>query len=44
MNFIDAATIDQKLSYPALVDVLEAAFRNGAIAPPRHHHTVPLAG
>ena len=44
MQFIDAATIDRRLSYPRLIDVLEQAFRNGAIAPPRHHHHVPLDG
>jgi ornithine cyclodeaminase/alanine dehydrogenase-like protein (mu-crystallin family) len=44
MEFIDAATIDARLSYPALVDVLDVAFRNGAIAPPRHHHAIPLDG
>lgn len=44
MRFITADEIERTLSYPGLVDVLETAFRNGAIAPPRHHHTVPLAG
>ncbi len=44
MLFIDADTIESRLSYPALVDVLETAFRNGAIAPPRHHHKIPLEG
>ena len=44
MHFIDADTIERRLSYPKLVDVLEAAFRNGAIAPPRHHHHIPLDG
>jgi ornithine cyclodeaminase len=44
MQFIDAATIDHRLGYPKLIDVLQAAFRAGAIAPPRHHHQVPLAG
>lgn len=44
MRFITADEIERVLSYPHLVDVLETAFRNGAIAPPRHHHTVPLAG
>ncbi|MEQ1649194.1 MAG: ornithine cyclodeaminase family protein [Hyphomicrobiaceae bacterium] len=43
MQFIDAAKIEQSLSYPAFIDYLEQAFRIGAIAPPRHHHTVPLA-
>lgn len=42
MRFIDAAMIDARLSYPQLVDVLETAFRDGVIAPPRHHHHVPL--
>lgn len=44
MQFIDAATIDRRLSYPKLIDVLDTAFRDGAIAPPRHHHHVPLDG
>ncbi len=44
MQFIDAATIDRCLSYPHVIDVLEMAFRNGAFAPPRHHHTVSLDG
>jgi ornithine cyclodeaminase/alanine dehydrogenase-like protein (mu-crystallin family) len=44
MQFIDAATIEARLSYPALIDTIELAFRNGAIAPPRHHHQVPLGG
>ena len=42
MRFIDADTIEARLSYPALVDVLATAFRDGVIAPPRHHHAVPL--
>lgn len=42
MRFIDAETIEAHLAYPDLVDVLETAFRHGVIAPPRHHHTVPL--
>ena len=42
MRFIDAATIDARLTYPGLVDVLAKAFRDGVIAPPRHHHHVPL--
>jgi ornithine cyclodeaminase len=44
MLFIDAAQIDATLAFPALVDVLEIAFRDGALAPPRHHHTIPLEG
>jgi ornithine cyclodeaminase/alanine dehydrogenase-like protein (mu-crystallin family) len=42
MRFIDAAAVDAALSYPKLVDVLATAFCDGAIAPPRHHHHVPL--
>src|SRR5918992_3429530 len=44
MRVIDAATVDLALSYPKLVDILDEAFRMGAIAPPRHHHTIPLSG
>jgi ornithine cyclodeaminase/alanine dehydrogenase-like protein (mu-crystallin family) len=44
MRFFDGAAVDRALSYPALVDVLEAAFRTGAIAPLRHHHTIALDG
>ena len=44
MRFIDAETIEAHLSYPALIDTLAEAFRLGAIAPPRHHHAVPLSG
>lgn len=40
MRVVSAAEIDAALAYPALVDVLEDAFRVGAIAPPRHHHTI----
>lgn len=43
MRFVDATAVEATLSYPALVDTLEAAFRTGAHAPPRHHHTVRLA-
>lgn len=44
MRFFDAAAVDAALSYPGLVDILEAAFIKGAIAPPRHHHGVALDG
>jgi ornithine cyclodeaminase/alanine dehydrogenase-like protein (mu-crystallin family) len=44
MRVIDAAAIEAALSYPRLVDILEEAFRTGAIAPPRHHHTIALSG
>lgn len=44
MRVVTAAEIDAALSYPKLVDVMEAAFRAGAIAPPRHHHSMKLPG
>jgi ornithine cyclodeaminase len=44
MRIFDGAAVDAALSYPALVDILEAAFAKGAIAPPRHHHAVALQG
>lgn len=42
MRFIDAEAVEKALSYPKLVDILDDAFRTGAIAPPRHHHTIKL--
>jgi ornithine cyclodeaminase len=42
MRFIDAEQVSAALSYPALVDILEAAFRVGAISPLRHHHKIAL--
>jgi ornithine cyclodeaminase len=44
MRIFDGAAVDSALSYPALIDTLETAFAKGAIAPPRHHHTVALDG
>lgn len=44
MQIFDGAAVDAALSYPPLVDTLEAAFAKGAIAPPRHHHAVALDG
>lgn len=44
MRFIDAATVEVRLSYPRLVDVLADAFRAGADVPPRHHHAVRRPG
>jgi ornithine cyclodeaminase/alanine dehydrogenase-like protein (mu-crystallin family) len=42
MRIFDGAAVDAALSYPALVDILQAAFVKGAIAPPRHHHAIAL--
>jgi alanine dehydrogenase len=44
MRFIDANGVAAALSYPTLVDTLARAFRVGAHAPLRHHHTMALAG
>ena len=44
MRFFDGAAVDAGLAYPGLVDILEAAFRKGAIAPLRHHHAIALDG
>ncbi|MGE0629430.1 MAG: ornithine cyclodeaminase family protein [Hyphomicrobiaceae bacterium] len=44
MQMFSRDDIEKALSYPALVDILEAAFRAGAIAPQRHHHTIELEG
>ena len=44
MRFFDGAAVDAALSYPALIDILDAAFAKGAIAPLRHHHPIALAG
>ena len=44
MRYIDADAIEAVLTYPDLIDVLAGAFRDGVIAPPRHHHAVPLDG
>jgi ornithine cyclodeaminase len=44
MRFLDGADVDAALGYPALVDILAAAFAKGAVAPPRHHHAIQLDG
>ena len=44
MRFFDGAAVDAALSYPALIDILEAAFIKGAISPLRHHHAISLDG
>jgi alanine dehydrogenase len=44
MRILDAAQVHAALDYAALVDRLEAMFRQGCEAPIRHHHTVKTAG
>jgi ornithine cyclodeaminase len=40
MRMIDAAGVDGALTFPGLVETLRAAFRDGAVQPVRHHHTI----
>ncbi len=40
MIIIDAEAVDRLLAYPDLVDILADGFRQGAITPLRHHHTM----
>ncbi|WP_187969346.1 ornithine cyclodeaminase family protein [Aquibium microcysteis] len=40
MRMIDAAAVDRSLTYTGLVATLRAAFRDGAVQPVRHHHTI----
>lgn len=35
-----AADVDRALTFPGLVETLRTAFRDGAVQPVRHHHTV----
>lgn len=44
MRFFDGNAVDGALGYPGLVDILQAAFEQGAIAPLRHHHAIQLHG
>ncbi|WP_404364075.1 ornithine cyclodeaminase family protein [Marinobacter sp.] len=40
MRFISAEQVAQALSWPALIDSIGEAFRDGVEAPPRHHHSM----
>ena len=40
MLTISAAEVDHALTFPGLVETLRTAFRDGAVQPVRHHHTV----
>ena len=43
LPFIDAAQVHSALTYPILIDALRDAFREPAMAPPRHAHALPGA-
>ncbi|MFN3546755.1 MAG: ornithine cyclodeaminase family protein [Mesorhizobium sp.] len=40
MRMIDAEAVDRSLSFAGLVETLRTAFRDGAVQPVRHHHTI----
>lgn len=40
MRVIEAADIDRALDFAGLVETLRTAFRDGAVQPVRHHHTI----
>jgi ornithine cyclodeaminase len=44
MRLIDADAVEAALSYPGLIDVLQAQFRTGAHSPLRHHYPIELEG
>ena len=44
MRVFDAAELATLLAGPALIDALREAFRQGASAPPRHAHRIPVPG
>jgi ornithine cyclodeaminase len=44
MRFISAAELADLFAFPELIETLRQAFRSGAVVPPRHHHTIDMAG
>lgn len=40
MLTISAAEVDRALTFPGLVETLRTAFRDGAVQPVRHHHSI----
>ncbi len=40
MKMISAADVDRALTFPGLIEALRVMFRDGAVQPVRHHHTV----
>src|ERR1700751_1723079 len=44
MRSIGGEEIDSVLTYPALIDALEQAFRADIEVPPRHHHAIARPG
>ncbi|PZO82371.1 MAG: ornithine cyclodeaminase family protein [Mesorhizobium amorphae] len=44
MLHVSAEEVDRSLSFERLVEVLREAFREGAVQPVRHHHTIERVG
>ncbi len=44
MRFVGADEIDSILDFPSLVEALRQAFREGLMAPVRHHHAIEREG
>jgi ornithine cyclodeaminase/alanine dehydrogenase-like protein (mu-crystallin family) len=44
VRIVSADDIARVLTYPALIDALDAAFRANIALPVRHHHTIPRPG
>ena len=44
MRIVSAEEVAQVLTYPALIDALDQAFRSDISVPGRHHHTIPQPG
>jgi alanine dehydrogenase len=44
MRIVSAEDIQAVLTYRALIDALDEAFRSDITVPVRHHHTIPTAG
>jgi alanine dehydrogenase len=42
--FLDAAAVRAATPWPALIDRLREFFREGCVAPPRHHHAFEVPG
>ncbi|MDJ0908000.1 MAG: ornithine cyclodeaminase family protein [Woeseiaceae bacterium] len=41
LPYIDADEVTRLTPWPALIDAIRQAFREGGISPERHHHTIP---
>ena len=44
MRVISAEDLAGVFTFPDLIEALRTAFRRGAVAPVRHHHTIALSG